>query len=213
MEVVPAINALDFKSALKTIAIAEEFLKKGDWLHLDVADGIFTASKTWRNATEWANLRSQFKLEVHLMVEHPENCIEQWIAAGANRFIIHAETLSKHMARQIVARCKKRGIAVMLSSNPFTSTKELWPLLPIFSHFQVLAVEPGFAGQKFIPIVCDKIKFLRNFAPNANIEVDGGVDDVIAKEVKKAGANIVVSASYIWNSKDPKRAYKKLKKI
>ncbi len=213
MEVIPAINCLDFRSALKRIEDAEKFLKKGDWLHLDVADGIFTANKSWRNATEWANLRSKFNLEVHLMVEHPENYIEQWIAAGAGRFIVHVETITKHMARQIIARAAKRGIIeVMLSSNPHTTISRLWPYLPLFSHFQVLAVEPGLAGQKFIPVTLQKAKFLRNFAPNAKIEVDGGVVPESIKAIKKAGANVVVSGSYIFNSEKPKAAFKKLQK-
>ncbi|MDP2598956.1 MAG: hypothetical protein Q8P49_03945 [Candidatus Liptonbacteria bacterium] len=213
MEVIPVINCLDFKSASERIAQAEKFLKKGDWLHLDVADGVFTPNKSWRNPTEWANLRSRLNLEVHLMVEHPEHHIEAWRAAGARRFIVHEEALTKHMAKEIVSHARKRGIEVMLSSNPHTATPLLWPYLPVFSHFQVLAVEPGLAGQKFIKTTLGKVKFLRNIAPNAMIEVDGGVNMEVAKEAKKAGANVVASASYIWHSKDPEKAYKALKKI
>jgi len=213
MVVIPVINCLDFKTAKEKIAQAETFLKKGDWLHLDVSDGIFTFSKSWRNPTEWANLRSKLNLEVHLMVEHPDKELDVWIAAGAQRFIVHVETLTQESAKKIVTRAKRRGIDVMLSSNPHTTTKQLWPYLPIFSHFQVLAVDPGPAGQKFIPITLEKVKFLRNWSANAMIEVDGGVNAEVAKHAKAAGADIVVSASYIFNNKSPKKAYNELKKI
>ncbi|HUZ93171.1 MAG TPA: hypothetical protein VNG29_04215, partial [Candidatus Paceibacterota bacterium] len=175
MEIIPVINCLDFKTAAGRIAKAETFLKKGDWLHVDVADGIFTFHKSWRNPAEWMSLDSKLNLEVHLMVEHPEHYIEQWIKAGAKRIIVHAETLTKHMAREIARHAAKKKVALMLASNPHTAIAELWPLLPFFSGFQVLAVDPGPAGQKIIPIALEKAKFLRNFAPNAIIEVDGGV--------------------------------------
>jgi len=101
----------------------------------------------------------------------------------------------------------------MLSSNPHTTTAELWPHLKTFKEYQVLAVDPGPAGQKFSPTVLEKIRFLRNFSPNAKIEVDGGITPEVAREVGAAGANVVVSATYIFGSKNPEKAYKKLKKV
>src|SRR6266404_8876372 len=92
LAVLPVINCLHFDDVKEKLARAEKFLKKGDWLHLDVADGKFTTHKSWRNPTEWANLRSHFNLEVHLMVEEPEKYATDWIAAGAGRLIVHAET-------------------------------------------------------------------------------------------------------------------------
>lgn len=214
LEVIPVINChdKDFECVLAKIAAAEKFLKKGDWLHLDASDGRFTLNKSWRNPSEWANLRSEFNLEVHLMVEEPEKYIDAWIAAGAGRLIVHVETMNESTARRIIKRARKRGVEVMLSSNPQTTTIELWPYLKLFSHFQVLAAEPGPAGQKFLPNVLSKIRFLRNFAPNAKIEVDGGINPETAREAKAAGANIVVSATYIFNSKKSKKAFKDLQK-
>lgn len=215
MQVIPVINChdKDFDCVLAKISAAEKFLKKGDWLHLDASDGRFTLNKSWRNPTQWADLRSEFNLEVHLMVEEPEKQVEAWLAAGAKRLIVHAETITEQTAKSILQRARKRGVEVMLASNPYTTTAELWPYLRLFSHYQVLAVEPGPAGQKFLPNVLSKIKFLRNFAPNAKIEVDGGMTPETAKEVKRAGANVIVSATYIFGSKNPKKAYKELCKI
>jgi len=215
MQVIPAINCHlgDTQCAEDALAKARKFLKKGDWVHLDIADGKFTFNKTWGSPTEWARLRSEFNLEVHLMVEEPEKHIKPWFAAEAKRFIIHAETLTEGTARSIVDRVARKKLAVMLSSNPHTATTELWPLLKFFSDFQVLAVSPGLAGQKFLPSVLPKIKFLRNFAPNANIEVDGGVNLETGKLAASAGGDILVAASYIFGSKNPKKAYESLKKL
>ncbi len=213
MEVIPAINCHrgDFRCIEQSLRKIRGFAKNG-WVHVDVADGRFAFTKSG-SPTDWANLRAPFELEVHLMVEEPEKHIEAWIAVGAKRLIVHAETLNEKTATEILRRSAKRGIKVMLGSKPLTTTVELWPLLKHFSHFQVLAVDPGLSGQKFIHATLKKIKFLRNFAPTATIEVDGGINHETGKLAKAAGANILVAASYILESNDPKKAYESLKKI
>ncbi len=215
MEIIPAINchAKDNGCVKEKLEAASGFLKNGDWLHLDIADGRFTFNKTWNDPTFWANLRPKFKLEVHFMVENPEKYLSDWLAAGAERFIIHKETISENTARSIVNFLGNKRRGVMLASEPHTTTAELWPYLKHFSSFQVLAVNPGLAGQKFLPTVLRKIKFLRNFAPSAKIEVDGGINLETGKLAAAAGANVFVSASYIFGSANPKKAYENLKKM
>lgn len=127
MEVLPVINCLDVADVRERVAAAKAFLKEGDFLHLDVADGAFTFHKTWANPKEWAELRAPFNLEVHLMVEHPEKYIEPWLAAGAKRFVIHVETVERTMFEWMLARCRERGAEIMLSSNPETPAKKLAP--------------------------------------------------------------------------------------
>ncbi|MBU6500715.1 MAG: hypothetical protein KGJ89_03375 [Patescibacteria group bacterium] len=214
MEVIPVINCHDhdIKCVKDKLYHAGKFLQKGDWLHLDISDGRFTFNKSWRDPQQWAYLRPEFNLEVHLMVEEPEKYLSDWSAAGAGRFIVHKESLSEAAAESFVKRARTMRKETVLSSVPHTTTAQLWPYLRFFSHYQVLAVEPGPAGQKFLPTVLQKIKFLRNFAPNAKIEVDGGITPEIAKLVKKAGADRIVSSAYIFGSKNPKSAYKKLQK-
>lgn len=213
MTVIPVINCPNEECAREKIRIVSGFLREDDWIHVDVADAVFTFHKTWGGPTEWANLGLKFNLEVHLMVEEPEKKIEDWIAAGAKRLIVHFETVSENSASRILDIARKKRVEVMLASNYYTTTVQLWPYLKPFSHFQVLAVEPGPAGQKFLPVVLQKIKFLRNVAPNANIEVDGGINPETAKKVKAAGANIITSDTYIFRSQNPKKAYKELQKI
>src|ERR1700690_2479158 len=95
MHIFPVINCPDVDCARRTITAAQTFLRAGDFVHVDVADGIFTFHKTWNDTAGWAALRVPFKLEVHLMVEHPERYIEPWLAVGARRFVVHMETLAR----------------------------------------------------------------------------------------------------------------------
>lgn len=213
MQIVPVINCRDRFCVEGALATAEKFLKEGDWIKIDIADGIFTYHKTWNNPTDWANLRSPFKLEVHLMVENPEKHIEPWIAAGAKRLIVHAETVDPKKAEKILEAAKRRGVEIVLSSNPETPPEALRPYLKIFSLFQVLAVNPGLAGQKFLPVVLEKIKFLRKEKPDARIEVDGGINLETARQCKAAGADSLAVASYIFENENPKKAYEALKKL
>jgi ribulose-phosphate 3-epimerase len=101
----------------------------------------------------------------------------------------------------------------MLAINPETAVNELIPYLKFFNHFQILGVNPGKAGQEFRSEVLEKIKFLRERSKSATIEVDGGVTPEVVRLVKKFGVDIIVSASYIFNSPDPKKAYEELQGI
>jgi ribulose-phosphate 3-epimerase len=213
MQIIPVLNCPDRACAVEKIAAAKKFLKKEDFLHIDVADGVFTFHKTWNDPAGWVALKSSFPLEVHLMVEHPKEWIAPWLAAGAKRFIVHVETIDEDSLRDIVAQCTAGHAELMLSSNPEIPAEDLTPYLHDISRFQVLCVNPGLAGQKFLPLALEKVKWLKYAIPDALIEVDGGITPETAKWAKDAGADIIVSASYIFGSKDPKKAYEELKKI
>lgn len=210
MEVFPVINCPDLASARRRVETGKTFLSDGHFFHLDVTDGAFTFHKTWANPTEWANLRAPFNLEVHLMVEQPEKYIEPWLAAGAKRFIIHIETIDESSLKKILQKCGKRRAEVMLSLNPETPVKKMEPYFAHCSRFQVLAVHPGPAGQKFLPLTLEKVRFLRRKLPGAIIEVDGGIAPATARRAHAAGADIVVSGAYIFESGDPEKAYDEL---
>ncbi len=213
MEVIPVINCLDRRCVEERVAAAKRFLPPGHFLHVDVADGVFTFHRTWNDAGGWRALDIPFPLEVHLMVERPEEWIAPWLAAGAKRFIVHAETVDEDALKQIKKQCDASGAEVMLSSNPETPVEDLAPYLDSVSRFQILAVNPGLAGQKFLPLSLEKVKWLKEALPHAILEVDGGITPETAREAKSAGADIIVSASYIFGSKDPGQAYKELKEV
>lgn len=150
------------------------------------------------------------------MVQNPEEIIESWLKTGlVKRVIVHLEALND--AEFIINKCKEFNAEAMLAIAPYTIFEKLPPpkffAIPFFNLFQVLAVNPGLAGQKFERSSLDKIKFLRELIPNATIEVDGGINPGTAKLVKDAGADIIVSASYIFNSGNPEKAYETLSKI
>ena len=220
MIIVPAINCADFDCVKEKLRKAAEFFSPTNgWAQIDIADGKFTNWKTWNNPEEISNLKSQISnlnLEIHLMIEEPQNIIDDWIKAGAKRIIVHLETvenfppeadsfLAEKLKTENLKHCE-----IGLAINPDTSAKKLVPYLNQIKFVQILAVDPGLSGQKFQLQVLDKIKFLKSNYPDAIIEIDGGINLETAKLCKEAGADILVSGSYIWSSSNPKEAFKKL---
>jgi ribulose-phosphate 3-epimerase len=213
MKVTPVINCEDVDCVQKKIEIAKTFLREGDLFHLDVTDGSFATHRTWADPLAWVKLKSPFGLEVHLMVDHPEEYIDNWLVAGARRLIVHVEALTPHSMHQILALAERGKAEVMLSSKPESEVEDIQPYMKHFHSFQVLAVQPGPAGQLYLPFIDDKIRFLREEFPDATIEVDGGMSPLTVWRVKELGADMVVSSSYIFNSGDPKKAYEELSSI
>lgn len=213
MGIIPVINCPDLTCVKEKIEKAKQFLPEGGFLHCDVADGFFTFHKTWSNPTEWANLRVPFSLEVHIMAQHPEKVVDSWLAAGAKRLIIPIEAVNESTVHSLIDLCKKRDVGLMLSSSPETPVEELLPFRTRVSLFQVLSVYPGPSAQKFLNFTLKKVTFLRKMIPNAIIEVDGGINQETAKLVKAAGADFAVSASYIFNSPNPRQAYEALNNV
>ncbi len=215
MDVIPVINCEDRVCVEQRAAVLADFLEPNHFIHIDVADGVFSFHKTWNAPTAWRGLvgNTKFKLEAHLMVEHPAIWIAPWLAAGVKRFIIHIEAINEASFEKIKKLCDQHGATVMLTSNPETPVEHFSPYLTRCSAFQVLCVHPGLAGQPFLPLALEKVKWIRKNAPHAIIEVDGGIDPETARLAKEAGADIVVSANDIFNNKDPKEEYERLKQV
>ncbi|MEK7115219.1 MAG: hypothetical protein AAB847_02580 [Patescibacteria group bacterium] len=231
MQVIPSINAADFEEAKNLILQAEKF---SDWIHIDVGDGIWTPNQTWNSPSEFQEIRNpkseirNLKTEIHLMIESPDIVVLPWLETGAKRIIVHVESVED--PESLIELCEEFDAELGLAISPETKVEELnvyFNPSPLKDYkesstsnpsrvrgkvkfYQVLAVTPGLAGQKFNQSVLKKIEFLRAAVPDAIIEVDGGINPETARMVKKAGADIIVSASYIWNSDDPKKAYYEL---
>lgn len=213
MQVIPAINVQNAEEAKKQIETAAKF---SEWIHLDIVDGIFSPNTTWGSPDEFSlltfNLKLTTKVELHLMVSNPEAVIDSWLRTGKiQRVIIHLEAMTDSV--YILEKCRKYGVEPMLAINPGTDVERLLAHKDDFKFFQILAVNPGWAGQKFEPKIIDKVRFLRKNVPDAIIEVDGGINAETAKLVKEAGADIVVSASYILDNQNPQAKYKELTKV
>ncbi|MEK7554367.1 MAG: hypothetical protein AAB518_00040 [Patescibacteria group bacterium] len=210
MHVIPAVNAVDRIETERQLRMISGF---AHWVHLDVVDGRFAPNVTWGSPDEILNLKNQSPnlktahFEVHLMVKNPEEVAAAW-AKISDRIIVHVEAM--HDRRVILKSARDNGAEAMLAVAPGTPNARLAPHLASFKFFQVLAVPPGKAGQRFDPAAVERIKFLRTRAPNAIIEVDGGINPHTAVSCRDAGAHIFVAASYILGSNDPKEAYEEL---
>lgn len=206
MVVIPVINCLDsecVKDKLKTIQ------KLGSpWVHIDIADGKFAPVMTWNKPAE---LVSNLNVEVHLMVQDPEVAIRDWLKMGAKRIIVHVETIRDF--NFLKNECTTSGTQLMLALKPDTSIESLSSYLTQIDFIQILAVNPGWAGQKFQTSVLGKIKFLKKSKPQIKIEIDGGINPETARLVKMVGADIIVSANYIFSHQNPEAAIRELANI
>ncbi len=179
-----------------------------DSWHFDVMDGHFVPNLTI-GIPVLKSIRKATKLPIvaHLMIEHPEDFVEAFAKAGADVIEFHLETTPEpgKLIQKIHSLGKKAGIAL----NPDTSLDVASSFLDKADLVLLMAVNPGFAGQGFIDIT-EKIKELRT-TYKGDIEVDGGINSETAKLVCSAGANILVSGSYIFNSDNPVQTLKDLK--
>lgn len=193
---------------------------KTDYFHIDVMDGEFvpndTSSRMMMFATAISHI-SQLGLDVHLMVNNPETFIDDYVGLEPRILSFQVEPLlnDKQRIYDIIDDLKRNGIRVGLAINPGTSIDEIKEFLPYIHQVLVMSVWAGKGGQSFIPETVDKIKELKKYMEendlDLDIEVDGGINDKTASLVVNAGANILVSGVYVINSDDPKMAINSLK--
>lgn len=184
------------------------------WVQIDVSDGKFTESKTWNDPAELKNLitykLNNLNIEVHLMVNNLQPNIKKWTKI-ADRIIFHFENLDEvELAFIKKIGKKKKSVKFGIAVGPKNPIEIIIPFIKDFKFVQLLAVNPGKSGQRFDKATIEKIKFLKKNHPKVLIEIDGGINPKTAKAVKAAGADIINSGSYIFDSKNPKEAYKKL---
>ena len=211
MQIVPAVNAKSFDEVKKQIETASGF---ADLIHIDVVDGKFAPNVTWGSPEELESIKYQvsgIKFEIHLMVRNPEEVIDAWLRTGVvKRVVVHLEAITDSVL--ILEKCRKYGAQAMLAINPETEVERLFAHSD-FEAFQILAVPPGLPGQQFQPHCLAKLGSLRRKFPDAIIEVDGGINLETARLIKEAGANIAISASYVFGDQDPRGAYERLKAL
>jgi ribulose-phosphate 3-epimerase len=202
IKLAPSILSADFSRLGEQVV---EVAKAGaDYIHVDVMDGHFVPNITI-GAPVVASLRSRtdLPLDVHLMIEQPEAHIRQFADAGANIITVHVEAAT-HLHR-LVESIKALGVKAGVSLNPATPLSSLDEVLPLLDLVLVMTVNPGFGGQAFIPEMKDKIIRLRRILDkrraHAELEVDGGITTLLAPEVARAGADVLVAGAAIFNSR------------
>ena len=193
----PSILAADFGRLYEQIKITEENGAK--YLHLDVMDGSFVPSISFGMPVIKSLRKCSSQIfDVHLMIENPERYLEDFKSAGADIITVHVEA-TKHLHRTITA-IKELGLKAGVSLNPATPLSELDWVLSELDMVLIMSVNPGFGGQKFIPFTLNKIRRLRDIAPDIDIEVDGGVNKDNIGELIRAGANILVAGTAVFGT-------------
>ena len=187
-----------------------------DWIHVDVMDGAFVPNITVGPfILEAVRKVTSLPLDVHLMIERPEQYISEFADAGADVITVHFEACT-HLHRTIQA-IKEKGKKAGVSVNPATPLVSIKYVLGDIDLLLIMSVNPGFGGQRFIPSALEKIKKARQMVDkigaNVSIEVDGGVKLENIGEVASAGADIFVSGSGVFGTKDYKKTIQEMKKI
>jgi ribulose-phosphate 3-epimerase len=200
IRVVPSILSADLARLGEQVQEAEA--AGADRIQVDVMDGHFVPNLTFGPAVVKAVKRSAPRLpvEVHLMVERPEQYIEMFAGAGADYILVQVE--STYSLWRTVSSIAEAGARPGLVLNPATPVDTLRELAGEVSMVNVMTVEPGFGGQRFIASSPDKIRRVRDLAPGLDIEVDGGIDARTAPLAVEAGATLLVAGSSVFGHAD-----------
>lgn len=210
--VAPSLLAADFSNLIKDMDIVNR--SDADWFHLDIMDGVFVPNISFGvPVVEAIKKHAQKPLDVHLMIVHPEKYITAFRDAGADLLNVHYEA-STHLHRT-VQEIHNAGMQAGVTLNPHTPVSLLEDIIEMVDLVLIMSVNPGFGGQEFIQNTYARVAQLRNLIEKKNskalIEVDGGISTDNSAQLYQAGADVLVSGSFIFNSDDPAKTISDLK--
>ncbi|MBN1926429.1 MAG: ribulose-phosphate 3-epimerase [Prolixibacteraceae bacterium] len=209
--IAPSVLSANFLDLGKDIDMINNSV--AHFIHYDVMDGVFVPNISFGlPILEQITQVAKKPIDVHLMIENPDPYIIPFKEAGAANITVHMETC-RHL-NSTVNFIKNQGIMAGICLNPHTPVSTLEEILPLADMVLIMSVNPGYGGQTFIESTYSKIEKLRNEIDKRGlktlIEVDGGVNYKTAKKLFDAGANILVSGSFIFNSDNPAKCIEKL---
>ena len=212
MYVAPSLLSANFLKLEEEIKAVSE--AGADLLHIDVMDGHFVPNLTFGPCVlEKISSISSVPLDVHLMVKDVSKFVELFLPLKPKFLSFHIEAEAHPI--KLCEYLRTQGIHPAITLNPHTPISLLEHLIEFVDMVLLMSVNPGFGGQKFLPLVYDKIRELRALIEkkhaNVFIEVDGGVNGLNAADLEEAGADILVAGNYIFSSNDYKNAIKSLK--
>jgi ribulose-phosphate 3-epimerase len=210
MKLAPSILSADFAELADEV---ERVAEQADLLHVDVMDGHFVPNLTiGPPVVKSLRKRTDLYLDCHLMVDNPEELLEDFADAGADGCTIHIELGDP---RPLFARMRELGMRVGLTHNPETPVEAVLPYVEEIDVLLFMSVHPGFGGQAFIPSVLDKLVVARKVVDERHLpvelEIDGGINRTTAPQAAAAGADILVAGSAIFHADDPAAAARQIR--
>ena len=202
-----SLLACDFSEMGREISRAEQ--AGCDWIHFDVMDGIFVANISFGEPIlEYARKCTNGFVDTHLMITRPERYVEHYAKLGSDMITFHVESTDNPRAviDKIHALGKKAGIAV----KPDTPVDDIESLIPAVENVLIMTVYPGFGGQSFIPATLKKVTearaFIEEIGLDTHVQVDGGINEQTAALARAAGADVLVSGSYLFKAQNMSQA-------
>ena len=211
--IAPSMLSSDFGRLIYEIELINK--SNADWFHLDVMDGVFVPNITFGSPVlDIFKNYAKKPLDIHLMIVNPENYIDKFSSYNPDIITIHMEAVNDISA--VLKKIKNLNIKAGLAINPDTPIKHLEPYINEIDMVCLMGVFPGFSGQKFINKTNSRLRDLKNLIESKKskvlIQIDGGVDLSNVKELSRLGADILVSGSCIFKSKNPSKIIDSLKK-
>ena len=211
--IAPSMLSSDFGRLIDEIELINK--SNADWFHLDVMDGVFVPNITFGSPVlDIFKNYAKKPLDIHLMIVNAENYIDKFSSYNPDIITIHMEAVKDINA--VLKKIKNLNIKAGLAINPDTPIKHLEPYINEIDMVCLMGVFPGFSGQKFINKTNSRLRDLKNLVESKKskvlIQIDGGVDLSNVKELSRLGADILVSGSCIFKSKNPSKIIDSLKK-
>lgn len=210
--IAPSILAADYAA----LGADVQKVPNADLIHVDIMDGHFVPNLSFGpDVTKAVNRVTDQFLDIHMMIEEPEQWFETYIDAGGDRLVFHIEATKNHIAA--AKKLHDLGVEAGFAIKPGTPIEPYLDDLEYFEEVMVMSVEPGFGGQKFMPEVLSKVVTLREHIADAGLStvigIDGGIGESTIRQAAKAGVDSFVAGSAVFGAEDPSAAVSTLRTL